>query len=197
MASLTDKKRFADSIAIHIIQNCLKYGYDYPSAIVCQACHESSYGESSLSINFNYWGITAGKTWKGAVVEKRTWEDRNRNGKKDSGEETVRRFRAYDDIASGIDDYFQIIRNVKNYKALPTATSADDYIEKIAKGGWATDAKYAQKLISLLHSSSIDFDKYDLALQTCKGKFGNGAARKTALGPKWRAVQDIVNAVYK
>lgn len=196
MANITEKKRFADSIAPYVLKYCLAYGFDFPSAIICQACHESSFGESSLSDNFNYWGMKAGADWKGTVIEKVTWEDSNKNGRKDANETRTARFRGYDSIDEGIKGYFDKIRNTSNYVTLPGSLSAEDYLQRIATAGWATDAKYSTKLIALLRTPELDFERYDLALKTRKGMFGNGRDRQKALGNRYRAVQDLVNAMY-
>lgn len=198
---MTDKE-LIEMIAPYVIKYCVLYGYHYPSAIIAQALHESSLGKSPLVPYNNFFGMKKrndGK-WKGQVVRFDTWEDKNKNGQRDA-DETVKgvEWRAFPTVKDGIIGYFAFIDEApKNcYASAKKAISPEDYLKKLALGGWATDGNYANKVITKLHT--YDLGVYDIVYNTIQGKYGNGEMRKKEFakrGINYRKIQDLVNEMY-
>ena len=124
-----------------------------PFGATIQCIHESESAatprqfDSSLALEGNNLaGIKAFKSWKGDVLEKKTWEQ------KPTGEkyQTVARFKAYPSVEDFVGDYSLIIS--KSY----VHCSIDNfmgYFSGMSKrepyGAWATDKKYFEKLLGI------------------------------------------------
>ena len=217
---------FINAIAPIIVREAKARGYQFPSAIIGQACLESAYGESGLSKKyFNYFGLKAGKYWSGRKVNLKTQEEYTPG----TYTEIVDTFRAYPDMESGVIGYFDFIK-YSRYSNLKEATSALDYIQKLGADGYYTSSKYADTFIKIynayslymwdnglsgiicnesaqpIESQSLVNDVYIQALSTAidvvatrviAGDYGNGDNRKAKLGQYYDLVQDRVNKICK
>ena len=175
---------------------------------LAQGALETGYGSSSLMVKAHaLFGIKASKTWKGKVYSAKT------NEVYAGIEQTVSAtFRAYDTVADSVRDYFKLLQG-KRYKEALTAKTVEDAVHIIVKGGYATDPKYAEKVIGIykqvivgaipvvkakveqIKPASDDIDK--LAREVLKGKYGNGEQRKKLLGTNYAAVQHRVNILLR
>ena len=135
------------------------------SVTVAQACLESAYGQSELSLKANNLfgmksslsGNTWASEWDGKIYAKRTAEEYT------EGEITyiLADFRAYDNPAKSIKDHSDYLCGAMNgsklrYEGLKGETDYKKAIQIIKDGGYATDSKYVDKIISLI-------EKYNLA----------------------------------
>lgn len=175
---------------------------------LAQAALETGYGSSALMVKAHaLFGIKASKTWKGKVYSAKT------NEVYAGIEQTVSAtFRAYDTVADSVRDYFKLLQG-KRYKEALTAKTVEDAVHIIVKGGYATDPRYAEKVINIykqvivgaipvvksnvmqVKPASDDIDK--LARDVLKGKYGNGEQRKKLLGTNYTAVQHRVNILLR
>ena len=175
---------------------------------LAQAALETGYGSSALMVKAHaLFGIKASKAWKGKVYSAKT------NEVYAGIEQTVSAtFRAYDTVADSVRDYFKLLQG-KRYKEVLTAKTVEDAVHIIVKGGYATDPKYADKVINIykqvivgaipvvksnveqVKPVSDDIDK--LARDVLKGKYGNGEQRKKLLGTNYAAVQHRVNILLR
>lgn len=175
---------------------------------LAQAALETGYGSSSLMVKAHaLFGIKASKTWKGKVYSAKT------NEVYAGIEQTVSAtFRAYNTVADSVRDYFKLLQG-KRYKEALTAKTVEDAVHIIVKGGYATDPKYAEKVINIykqvivgaipvvksnveqVKPASDDIDK--LAREVLRGKYGNGEQRKKLLGTNYAAVQHRVNILLR
>jgi flagellar protein FlgJ len=112
------------------------------AVLVAQAAHESAWGKASLAAKYNnLFGIKASKSWKGKVVDLKTWEVYN--GQR---EDITACWRVYDSFTDCIKNYAQIIALNDFYKpALNHLDNADEFLKVIA-AHWATDPKYIAKV---------------------------------------------------
>ncbi len=205
------KAEFLQKIApvIERIANARGYGA-YSQAIIAQAGCESNWGKSSLASKFhNYFGMKAGKSWKGTVAELVTREEYVK------GELTTitAKFRAYGSLEDGINGYFDFIESYKRYQNLKKASDAYDYIKKLKSDGWATSSTYVETLTKIMEGLknetgvavadpkpcvSDDHGLRRVALDVIRGKYGNGSIRRLRLsqaGYDYRAVQAEVNKI--
>jgi len=175
---------------------------------LAQGALETGYGSSSLMVKAHaLFGIKASKTWKGKVYSAKT------NEVYAGIEQTVSAtFRAYDTVADSVRDYFKLLQG-KRYKEALTAKTVEDAVHIIVKGGYATDPRYAEKVINIYKQVLVgaipivkskveqvkpvtdDIDK--LAREVLKGKYGNGEQRKKLLGTNYAAVQHRVNILLR
>jgi hypothetical protein len=123
------------------------------SVTVAQAILESSWGESRLTRDANnYFGIKAtGQIGNDGAVWMPTLEYA------DGGSYTVvAPFRAYRTLADSVVDHARLFQQVGLYRsALEAAGDPDEFARRIAQAGYATDPRYADKLIDLMQ-------RYDL-----------------------------------
>lgn len=123
--------------------------------MVAQAALESGWGKHEIrhadsSPSFNLFGIKAGANWKGDVVETVTTEFINGIPKK-----TVEKFRAYNSYAEGFQDYANLLLNNPRYSAVLKNQDAAAFANGLQQAGYATDPRYADKLLRVINSSPI------------------------------------------
>lgn len=151
-----------------ISEQAMKIGADngiYASIMIAQAILESNYGKSALSQNpsNNLFGIK-GK-YKGQGKSFKTSEDDG------SGSlfQIKSKFRMYNSYNESLDDYAFLMKNGLSYNSSYYAgtwkSNAINYKEaaNYLEGRYATDTKYAAKLIHLIDSYDLtrfDVDKY-------------------------------------
>lgn len=201
------QKQFIEEIAPIIKNIALGKGYDYPSAIIAQACLESNYGKSYLASKYyNYFGLKCGKSWKGKSVNLTTKEEYT-----EGTLTTIKdNFRVYDSMCEGVKGYFDFI-STKRYENLKTAKSPEEYLTIIKNDGYATSSTYIKNLIKVINK--WDLTQYDnkvvvtnyrlnelnvIAKEVIEGKWGNGANRKIKLlraGYNYNDVQRRVNDI--
>ena len=129
-----------------------------PSVAIAQGALETGYGKSALMTKANaFFGIKANKTWKGKVYNASTKEVF------ESKELTTNAvFRAYDTVADSVHDYEKLICNNKRYKKAGCNVDYVSTATNIAKGGYATDPKYADKIISIIEKNNLR--RYDMII---------------------------------
>ena len=133
-------------------------------AILTQAAHESAYGKYAFGNNF--FGIKPGKNWQGKKQLLRTTEYSinpnlqfpeilsktlvERKGKKLWEYKIRDYFRAYDTPAEGFLDHGNFLISNKRYAtALTFKDNPEKFFLEVAKAGYATDPRYAEKLIEI------------------------------------------------
>ncbi|MGQ7461452.1 glycoside hydrolase family 73 protein [Streptococcus suis] len=127
-----------------------------PSVIFAQAVLESAWGTSNLAKNANnFFGLKADANWQGKSIVHETKEVVNGNGVTVSA-----KFRAYDTLIEGIQDYGQFFTSnpwrIKNYYPFRSSTNYLDAVITLQKSGYATDPVYAEKLKSVIERYSLD-----------------------------------------
>lgn len=118
--------------------------------IMGQAALESGWGQREIkhpdgSASYNLFGIKAGASWKGKVVNVLTTEYEDGVAKK-----VTQPFRAYASYEESFADYARLIGNSPRYEAVTQARNEVDAARKIQDAGYATDPRYAQKLIGIM-----------------------------------------------
>jgi len=161
-------------------------GYYCVECILAQAILESAWGKSQLAKKYNnFFGMKAGRGWKGEKANLSTKEEIN-------GElfTVTGTFRAYPDVESGIAGYFDFIKS-KRYANLKEANNYVDYATKLKEDGWATSSSYTRMLINISvrvetyllredetptapDKSFLNTDFNIIASYVIKGYYGNG-----------------------
>ena len=203
MASSAQAKQFIETIAPIIQEEAKARGYKVCSPIIAQACVESGYNTSLLSMKYhNYFGMKCGSAWKGPSVNLATKEEYN------SQLVSIRdNFRVYPDMISGVKGYFDFI-STNRYANLKDAGTAEEYLKRIKADGYATSSSYVNTNMNVVNR--YDLTKYDtqaykpitpeLILAVVNGDYGNGQVRKdklTAQGYNYDDVRAKINELDK
>jgi flagellar protein FlgJ len=145
-AGSPDQLAFLESIAPWAREAADKLGVS-PELVSAHAALESGWGRHPIKTaggadSHNLFGIKAGASWQGAVSETATTEF--------VGGEAVStraRFRAYPDHASAFRDYANLLASNPRYQGvLGAGADAQAFAQGLARGGYATDPAYADKL---------------------------------------------------
>lgn len=127
-----------------------------PRALIAQAAVETGWGQHVIhdgagnSTN-NLFGIKAKNGWQGehAVVDTLEFEKGIARPQKAA-------FRAYESIEQSLNDYVDFIRSQHRYKdAVEQSQDSQQYFQSLQNAGYATDPKYAEKIMAVLNSSPI------------------------------------------
>ena len=142
-------KFFIEKIAAAVKKYAPEYGIKVYSPIIAQAILESAWGESKLAGYHNYFGLKAGKGYKGKTVDFKTKEEVN--GKTVTITDT---FRAFDTLEDGVKGYFDFI-NTARYKSLKGITDPKKYLEAIKAAGYATASNYVASVYSVIEKNNL------------------------------------------
>lgn len=118
--------------------------------VAAHAALESGWGQRPLrqgggDTTNNLFGIKASSGWNGEVAPATTTEYEHGAALK-----KTERFRSYPDPASAFRDYAQVLLDNPRYRsALNVGTDARAFAQGLARGGYATDPAYADKLTRL------------------------------------------------
>jgi hypothetical protein len=150
MATQEQARAFINSIGPMIQSYGGLNGYKVVSTIIAQACLESAYGTSSLCNYHNYFGMKCGSSWKGASVNRKTFEEYA------PGVSTEIRdnFRVYNSMDAGVEGYFNFIGS-KRYQNLKTARNYREYAQMLKDDGYATSSKYVAALCSIVEKYNL------------------------------------------
>lgn len=110
---------------------------------LAQAGIESGWGKHAPK--YNFFGIKADKSWKGAVQFLRT---REVIGGADVYIDA--KFRAYDKPLDSFIDHALFLKNNRNYRPAFDTANPREFAKRVAAGGYATDPNYAKSLVSVM-----------------------------------------------
>ncbi|MGE8657321.1 MAG: flagellar assembly peptidoglycan hydrolase FlgJ [Achromobacter sp.] len=137
--------------------------------IMGQAALESGWGQREIKhedgrTSYNLFGIKAGASWKGKVVNVLTTEYEDGVAKK-----VTQPFRAYSSYEESFADYARLIGNSPRYEAVTQARNEIEAARRIQSAGYATDPQYAQKLIGVMSQLRGAAAKVDISRQMLEG----------------------------
>lgn len=147
--SPADPARFVEELAPHARSAASQLGVE-PSVLVAQAALETGWGRHVIrgadgNSSFNVFNIKAGSDWQGARVARTTVEYRDGTAARERAA-----FRAYDSLDDAFADYVDLIRGERYAGARAAADDPAQYVHALADAGYATDPKYAEKILSLV-----------------------------------------------
>lgn len=122
----------------------------FASVIIAQAAIESNWGRNSLSEKYNnYFGIKAGKSWKGPSVNMKTGEVY------DGKHVTINsNFRVYASLAESIRDRNRLLRTTR-YKTVEPATTPRAQAEAIRASGYCTATNYVESIMATIAANNL------------------------------------------
>lgn len=120
--------------------------------ILAQAALETGWGRHEIATesgrnSHNLFGIKAGNSWQGDTTDITTHEyiDGRRVQKVDT-------FRVYDSFEHAFTDYAGLIGNNPRYAGVVNAPDAQRAALSLQQGGYATDPRYAAKLVAVMNT---------------------------------------------
>lgn len=119
--------------------------------LIAHAALESGWGKSEPRHadgrpSHNLFGIKAGSSWQGPVVEAGTTEYVDGRA-----ERRVERFRAYGSYAEAFQDYARLLTQSSRYAGVLGSQEAARFAQGLQRAGYATDPAYAAKLESIIN----------------------------------------------
>lgn len=124
--------------------------------LLSQAALETGWGQKVIqcadgSSSFNFFNIKADGNWNGAVVKVPTIEYQNGVAVRQ-----LASFRAYNSPEESFADYARLVSENPRYQAaLDCATDPRAYIKALAGAGYATDPRYANKVLALYDGEHV------------------------------------------
>jgi len=127
-----------------------------PRVLVAQAALETGWGKAVIhrsdgSSSHNLFGIKADSRWSGDTVRANTLEY-------EDGVMQRRRepFRAYDSFTDSFGDYLSFLHENPRYReVLEKTDDPRDFLEALQRAGYATDPKYAEKILGILGRDAL------------------------------------------
>lgn len=118
--------------------------------ILAQAALESGWGQRQILTaegkpSYNVFGIKASANWQGKTTDIMTTEYEGGEAKK-----VKAKFRVYDSYFEALNDYVKMLSNNPRYSAVTTAETPEQGARALQAAGYATDPKYAQKLVGMI-----------------------------------------------
>lgn len=144
-----DQADFLDSIAPWARQAADRLGVD-PDLIAAHAALESGWGRQPLRLpdgrdTNNLFSLKAGARWAGESTQAATTEY-----EQGMPQARTERFRSYADKGEAFADYARLLSSSPRYQqALNTGSDARAFAQALARGGYATDPAYADKLVQV------------------------------------------------
>ena len=151
----SDAKSFAAEVWPHAKRIARKLNVA-PEGILAQVALETGWGahvpkRSDGNSSFNLFGIKAGGSWDGDTVAKTTLEFEAGLPRME-----VHKFRAYENIGRGFDDYSKLLSTSPRYESVKNSgDSVDAFADALQSSGYATDPAYADKIRSVLGSPTM------------------------------------------
>jgi flagellar protein FlgJ len=148
-------QRFVQSLLPHAKPAAQALGVA-PQVLIAQAALETGWGRAMIrhpdgENSFNLFGIKANDRWHGSRVTVPTIEFVD--GVMERHQSV---FRAYDGLSESFRDYVDLIRNAPRYQqALGNTTDPAAYIQSLQAGGYATDPRYAEKVLAVMDSPAL------------------------------------------
>lgn len=155
-ASWANREQFTAEVWPHVERAAERLGVA-PKAVLAQAALESGWGEHVMRYadgtnSYNLFGVKTGTDWYGGSVVRQTLEF------SDGLPEVVRaRFRAYPDLEATFADYTRLLTENPRYaNVLQQGDDVRGFAEALKQAGYATDPRYAEKIVRISESPSLD-----------------------------------------
>ena len=109
-------------------------------------------GSSGQQSN-NLFNIKADNRWQGDKARVNTLENEQGIAVKQKAD-----FRGYEDIGQSFNDFVSFVSNSERYQdAMKNAANPGAFVKSLQDAGYATDPKYADKVIQVMKTITTDF----------------------------------------
>lgn len=145
------KEEFLEELTPYAQEVSLTHGVR-PSLLVAQAALESNWGKSQLAQDSNnYFGVKnpVGREYATKEFTQNEWTEINAS------------FREYDSVYESVLDYANLLKNGTSwdenlYQEVIEAPTYKEAAYALTKAGYATDPRYAEKIIQIIDSHQLD-----------------------------------------
>ncbi len=150
--SNTKQERFINTVLPYAEKAAKKLGTS-SDVLIAQAALETGWGQGVQRhpdgrSGFNLFNIKANNNWQGPVVSKITVEYKNGIAQREHAN-----FRAYTSMDESFNDYVNYLKSNPRYEnALKKSHDPLAYINELANSGYATDPKYASKVLTIMNN---------------------------------------------
>ena len=146
-----EQKKFIERVGALAAADMQKSGV-LASLTIAQAILESGWGKSGLTVKGNaLFGIKAGTSWTGAVYSGKTQECYDGV----TFTTVTGLFRAYGSWAESVANHSDLLSCNARYKAVIGERDYKAACRAIAAAGYATDPKYADKLVQIIETYAL------------------------------------------
>ena len=121
-----------------LVPMCAKYGYHNVAAAMIAQSIQEGWNSGLATKYFNYWGMKAGKSYKGKTVAMNN---------KAGNDPAV--YRVYTSMENGCEGYFEFL-SYSRYQPLKNCTTDIEYLNKIGPCGWNSNPGYGSRCASHL-----------------------------------------------
>lgn len=123
--------------------------------LVAHSALESGWGKHEIRLpdgspSHNLFGIKAGQSWKGNVVEVQTTEYVN-----GVAQQMREKFRVYGSYQEAFSDYANTLRGNPRFSSVLGQQDGASFARSLQQSGYATDPKYADKLSQIIHGNTL------------------------------------------
>lgn len=153
--NVTTQQEFVNKMLPHALQASQASGVP-PQLILGQAALESGWGKREIPMkdgsgSHNLFGIKAGAGWHGKVAEVVTTEYKGGVANKQT-----EKFRAYASYTEAFNDYASMLSSNPRYApVMQQSDSPAGMAQALQQSGYATDPKYAEKLVSVMRQLNL------------------------------------------
>lgn len=174
---------FVNEVAPGAMETYRQYGI-LPSITIAQAILESGWGKHQIGNNI--FGIKAGSDWQGKTVTKQTTEYKN-----GQWVPVTATFRDYDSVADSIKDHAKLVGTASRYEPVRNAKDYKEAARALQSAGYATDPKYAQKLINIIEQNNLTM--FDEATEGGVTMSGGEVGEEKVAWLKSAVIQDLID----
>ena len=132
------KTEYIQKMYAILVPMCAKYGYHNVAAGMIAQSIQEGWNSGLATKYFNYWGMKAGKGYKGPTVAM------NNKAKTDPAV-----YRVYYSMEQGCEGYFAFLEYPR-YKSLKNCLTNEEYLNKIGPCGWNNNPGYGDRCKSHL-----------------------------------------------
>lgn len=155
LVNFKDPEDFVSSLWNYAKKAASKIGLN-PAVMVAQSALETGWGQHIIKdkngeSSFNLFNIKAHRDWDGDKAAKSTLEYEQGVAVK-----KVEPFRVYNNFSEAFDDFVGFLKSNSRYQpALNNTSDSEQFLQDLQKAGYATDPKYADKILSILNSDKF------------------------------------------
>ncbi|MGR6862156.1 flagellar assembly peptidoglycan hydrolase FlgJ [Aliivibrio salmonicida] len=142
-------QQFVDTMKPYAEKAAKALGID-SNVLIAQAALETGWGKkvinNSVDSSHNLFNIKADRSWQGDKIAKNTLEYHDNVAVTENAA-----FRSYDNYEESFSDFVRFLNQNPRYeRALQQTESSESFIKGIHSAGYATDPKYADKVMSVM-----------------------------------------------
>ncbi|MCK8043360.1 flagellar assembly peptidoglycan hydrolase FlgJ [Shewanella sp. 1CM18E] len=156
-ANFTSQQEFVSRLYPHAEKAAKDLGTT-PEVLIAQSALETGWGQKMVKgqqgqQSNNLFNIKADSRWQGEHASVNTLEYEQGIAVKQRAN-----FRVYEDIGQSFNDFVDFVGNGERYQeALKQAANPQAFIRSLQEAGYATDPKYADKVIQVMQTITRDF----------------------------------------